>query len=87
MGGMGRGRVKKVVGATAEGLPDTPKKMSNIKLSRLVHGDERGCSRCFPHGSETTNSTQAKNRRSWKNNRKTKYRPQQVGKGTRADSD
>jgi len=75
MGSKGRGKVKKVIGKTAEGLPDTPQKMSNVKLSRIVHGEERGCSRCFPHGIETDNSTVNKNRRSWKNHRKTKYRP------------
>jgi hypothetical protein len=68
-------------GITAEGLPDTPKKMSNVKLSRLVHGDDRGCSGCFPHGPETSNSTRNQNRRSWKYNRKTKYRLKKASKG------
>ena len=75
MGSKGRRRVKKVLGTTAEGLPDTPKKVGSIKLSRIEHGEESGCSRCFPHGIDTGNSTASKNRRSWKNNRKTKYRP------------
>ncbi len=75
MGGKGRGKIKKVIGKTAEGLPDMPLKISNVKLSRIVHGEERGCSRCFPHGVETDNSKAGKNRRSWKNHRKTKYRP------------
>jgi hypothetical protein len=79
MGSKGRSRVKKVVGVTAEGLPDTPTKMSNVKLSRIVHGDARGCSRCFPHGGETVNSTVGKNRRSWKYHRKTRYRPKISG--------
>ena len=72
-------RVKKVLGTTVEGLPDTPMKMSNIKLSRIANGEERGCSRCFPHGIETNNSAKKKNRRSWKNHRKTKYRPKKSG--------
>jgi hypothetical protein len=75
MGSKGRGQIKKVFGRTAEGLADTPRKMSNIKLSRLQHGEMRGCSRCFPHGTETNNSTRNKNWRSWKNHRKTRYRP------------
>lgn len=75
MGRKGRRiRVKHVFGANDEGLPDTPKKIGSVKLSRIVHGEERGCSYCFPHGIETENSTRGKNRRSWKNNRKTKYR-------------
>ncbi|HVT89149.1 MAG TPA: hypothetical protein VHD56_09885 [Tepidisphaeraceae bacterium] len=74
MGASGRKRVTKMIGATAEGLPDTPRKMGNVRLSRIVHGQERGCSYCFPHGIETNNGTARKNRRSWKNHRKTKYR-------------
>lgn len=74
MGGKGRGREQKLFGSTAEGLPDTPRKMSGVFLSRLVNGELRGCSRCFPHGRETDNSTAGKNRRSWKNHRVTKYR-------------
>ena len=75
MSGKGRERTKKAFGSTAEGLPDTPQKMSNVKLSRLENANEQGgCSFCFPHGIETTNSTSGKKRRSWKNNRKTKYR-------------
>ena len=81
MGGKGRGRVKKVMGATAEGLPALPRKMSNVKLSRIVHGDERGCSRCFPHGPDTNNHTANKKQRSWKSNRKTKYRPKASDQG------
>jgi hypothetical protein len=74
MGRKGRGTVKKVFGTTEEGLPDTPRKISNVQLSRIEHGAERGCSFCFPHGSETTNSTARKKRRSWKHHRKTKFR-------------
>jgi hypothetical protein len=75
MGGKGRNKIKKVLGKTAEGLEDTPRKISNVKLSRIEHGEARGCSFCFPHGIETDNSATRKTRRSWKNNRKTKYRP------------
>ena len=42
MGRKGRRiRVKHVFGANEEGLPDTPKKIGNVKVSRIVHGDER----------------------------------------------
>ena len=73
MGHKGRNAVKKVLGTRA-GFADIPKKFSNVRLSRIVHGEMRGCSRCFPHGSETDNSTARKNRRSWKNRRKIQYR-------------
>jgi hypothetical protein len=75
MGSKRRGKVKKVLGQTPEGLPDIPQKISNVKLARIVHSKEHGCSRCFPHGIETDNSTARKHRRSWKYYRQTKYRP------------
>lgn len=76
MGRQGRGAVKKVWGMTEDGLSDTPITMSNVRLARIAHGDEQGCTFCFPHGSETRNSTRHKNRRSWKHHRQTRYRPQ-----------
>jgi hypothetical protein len=81
MPGKGRSKVKKVMGTTPEDVPDTPRKMSNVKLARLAHADERDCSWCFPPGWETSNSTMSKNRRSWKNHRKTQFR-QRTGPGT-----
>lgn len=62
--------LKKAFGVNELGFVDIPKKISNIKIARILFGDERGCSHCFPHGYETTNATVSKNRRSWKNNRK-----------------
>ncbi len=51
-----------------------PAKVSNVKLSRIEHSKERGgCTRCYPHGPETDNATRKKNKRSWKQNRKTQY--------------
>jgi hypothetical protein len=79
VGSKGRGKVKKVLARTEQGPPDTPRKMSNVRLSRIVHGEERGCSRCFPHGTETDNCTARKNRRSWKYHRKTRYRRKNAG--------
>jgi hypothetical protein len=75
MGRQGREAVKKVWGVTEEGFPDTPTKVSNVQLARIAHADEQGCAFCFPHGSETRNSTLRKNRRSWKHYRPTRYRP------------
>ncbi len=52
------------------GLIDFPVKISNVRVSRILHGDERGCGYCFPHGWETSNSTIANGQRSWKRFRK-----------------
>jgi hypothetical protein len=70
--------MKRAMGSDDEGFPAMPTKIGNVKLSRIVLGEESGCSRCFPHGFETNNSTESKNRRSWKNHRKTKYRPKKL---------
>ncbi len=58
-----------------EGFPDVPKKIGNVAISRLVHcRASGGCSFCFPHGFEASNSTRAKNTKSWKHHRVTQYR-------------
>lgn len=50
-------------------------KVSNVTLARIEHAADRGgCTYCFPHGLETDNATCKKNRRSWKNHRKTQYK-------------
>ena len=56
------------------GFADLPKKLSNITLSRLEYGFNRGCPWCFPHGYETNNATVDKNKRNWKNWRKQQYK-------------
>jgi hypothetical protein len=53
---------------------DFPCKFSNIKIARLVYGNLMGCSWCFPHGWETSNSRISKNRRSWKYYRKRQWK-------------
>ena len=68
-----RGFVK-AFGKNELGLVDFPKKISNVKISRLKFGKLRGCSWCFPHGWETTNATISKNKRSWKFYRKNQYK-------------
>ena len=56
-------------------LADLPRKVSNVRIARLVFFRTRGgCTYCFPHGPETTNSTRKKNRRSWKHHRESQYR-------------
>lgn len=61
---------KKAFGLNEMGLIDFPKKISNVKISRITyHKKMGGCSYCFPHGYETSNATLFKNTKSWKNNR------------------
>lgn len=64
----------KAFGLNEFGIVDIPKKISNVKVSRFLHGEERGCTYCFPHGIETNNSTEKNKQRSWKKSRKTKYK-------------
>ena len=64
----------KAFGLNEFGQVDFPRKISNVKLSRLEWGNEMGCSFCFPYGFETTNATIDKNTRSWKRNRKSQYK-------------
>jgi len=64
----------KAFGLNEFGLVDFSGKISNIKISRLEFGNLRGCSWCFPHGFETSNSTLSKNRKSWKFKRKKQYK-------------
>ena len=69
------GRLARAFGTNDEGLPNLPRRISGVAVARLIHTDDRGgCSFCFPHGSETTNSKFKTNRRSWKNHRKTQYK-------------
>lgn len=42
------------------GLIDFPKKISGTQISRLMYGNEMGCSFCFPHGYEVVNAKYTK---------------------------
>ena len=69
-----RKALRRAFGA-AEGFPEVPTKIGNVAISRLVNCRAAGgCSFCYPHGFETTNSRRVKNTRSWKHNRATQYR-------------
>ncbi|WP_431689467.1 hypothetical protein [Hahella sp. NBU794] len=65
-------RLIKAFGRNEAGLADLPKKVSGTAVSRVVLGEESGCSRCFPHGFETVNATRPQ--RSWKTHRKTRWK-------------
>lgn len=68
-------RLKSALGSDDGDIIDLPLKMSNVKISRILHTPETGgCSFCFPHGIESTNSKYLKKQRSWKTHRKNKYK-------------
>ncbi len=51
---------------------DLPAKISGTMIARYtIYPD---CTICFPHGRHTPNATMNKNRKNWKNSRKTKWR-------------
>ncbi|SIT02065.1 phosphate ABC transporter substrate-binding protein [Chryseobacterium gambrini] len=66
--------LKKFFGSNEFGLIDFPKKISNVQISRILYGDEMGCSYCFPHGFETINSKEIKFQKNWKKYRKTQWK-------------
>lgn len=66
--------LKQAFGINEYRLIDFPEKISNVLISRILYGDEMGCSWCFPHGYETINSKDMKFQRNWKKYRKTKWR-------------
>nr|WP_315030926.1 phosphate ABC transporter substrate-binding protein [uncultured Chryseobacterium sp.] len=55
-------------------LIDFPKKISGVKISRILYGIESGCSYCFPHGIEVANGKHTKYQRNWKKYRKTQWK-------------
>ena len=65
----------KAFGLNEFGYIDFPKKISNIQISRIQNTDKMGgCSYCFPHGIETTNSKYSKRTRNWKKYRRKQYK-------------
>src|SRR5687768_3920321 len=67
-------QMQKAFGINEFGLIDSPGKISNVQVSRIAYGNDRGCSRCFPHGRETDNSTVVNRQRTWKRFRKTRWK-------------
>jgi hypothetical protein len=66
--------MRKAFGMDESGYANLPVKISNVQLSRILYGNERGCSHCFPHGLETSNSTVLNRQRNWKRFRKTRWK-------------
>ena len=58
-------------GKNSAELADMPTKISGTFISRILIGDDSGCSRCFPHGHETINSHIRNQQRCWKKQRRT----------------
>jgi len=67
-------RLVKAYGLNEYGLADLPVKVSGITISRIVLGEETGCSICFPHGYETINSHINNQQRSWKKQRRQQWK-------------
>ncbi|MET4108127.1 hypothetical protein [Hymenobacter sp. UYP22] len=68
-------QLRKAFGRTEQyALVDFPAKTSNVMVSRVIFGNLRGCSYCFPHGPETSNATVLSRQRSWKRFRRTQWK-------------
>lgn len=66
--------LRKAFGINEFEMIDYPVKISNVKVARILHGENRGCSYCFPHGFETNNAKYLKYQRNWKKYRKNQYK-------------
>ncbi len=66
--------MKQTFGINEYGCIDFPKKISGVQISRIVYGNELGCSHCFPHGFELINAKHTKFQRSWKKYRRTQWK-------------
>ncbi len=68
-------RLGKFYGIDEYGFAALPEKVSNVRIARIIHAEDRGgCTICFPHGFETTNATIRKNKKSWKCKRSKQYK-------------
>ena len=68
-------KFRKAFGINEFDLINFPAKISNIKISRIQNSEKRGgCTICFPHGFETTNSTISNNQKNWKKFRKNQWK-------------
>ena len=70
-----RKRLTKRFGKDEYGFALIPTKFSNVKISRFENVDKvGGCTYCFPHGIELTNSTYENLQKNWK-----RFRHKQFG--------
>ena len=61
-------------GVNEYGIINIPIKYSNIQIGRLLYGEIMGCSFCFPHGIETSNSKYTNHQRNWKQYRRQQWK-------------
>jgi len=66
--------LRQTFGINEYGWIDFPGKISGVQVSRILYGDEMGCSRCFPHGFEVVNAKHGKFQRNWKKYRKAQWK-------------
>lgn len=66
--------IKRTFGVNDDKQIDLPKKISGIRISRILYGNEMGCSYCFPHGYEVVNAKHTKYQKNWKKYRKTQWK-------------
>jgi hypothetical protein len=68
-------RMQQAFGKDDFGIAVLPKKLSNVKVSRINNFDLMGgCPFCFPHGIECINSKFSNQNRSWKRYRRTQWK-------------
>ncbi|WP_347217811.1 phosphate ABC transporter substrate-binding protein [Chryseobacterium sp.] len=66
--------LRQTFGVNEYGCIDFPKKISGVKVFRILYGNELGCSYCFPHGLEVVNAKYTKFQRCWKKYRNTQWK-------------
>ena len=59
-------------------IEDWPRRYSNIQWARIVYGEIEGCTRCFPHGQETSSGHHTKDLGCWKRYRRTQWRDKEA---------
>ncbi|WP_196885856.1 phosphate ABC transporter substrate-binding protein [Aureivirga sp. CE67] len=68
-------KLKNAFGLNEYQMIDFPRKISSVKIARILHHEEMGgCSFCFPHGFETINSKESKFQKNWKKYRKNQWK-------------
>lgn len=67
-------RLIKAFGKNKAGMADITGKVSGVKITRIIMGDDIGCSFCFPHGHDTINSSISNRQHNWKKQRKNQWR-------------
>lgn len=68
--------IEQAYGLNEYGLLDSPVKVGNVRISRLIMGRGSGCLYCFPHEHECYNNTFTKNLhdKSWKRYRRHQWK-------------